>query len=129
MSSDSRESLNHSDPPLFVLVLILVLISSLQSRKSWIQSWYQDTRLEHLNSSLDIKTLISKVAIPVFISRLNFQYHNIKFKWFCSQSSCQNSWIIDLCANIDTGPARQNILNLVQVYKFCYSPYVINTPV
>ena len=42
MSSDSRESLDHSDPPLFL----------------------------SLDTSLDIKTVISKVLIPVLTARL-----------------------------------------------------------
>ena len=59
-------------PPVF-WVLIPVSISRPWSQKSRFQSPYQDSRFDSLNSSLDIKTQISKVSIPVSISRLNYQ--------------------------------------------------------
>ena len=59
MSSDSRESLDHRDPPLFF--------------ESRYQSRYQDRDLKSLDSSLDIKTQDLIVSIPVSISRLKFQ--------------------------------------------------------
>ena len=59
MSSDSRESLDHRDPPLFF--------------ESQYQSRYQDRDLKSLDSSLDIKTQDLRVLIPVSISRLKFQ--------------------------------------------------------
>ena len=59
MSSDSRESLNHRDPPLF--------------SESRYQSQYQDRDLKSLDSSLDIKTQDWKVSIPVSITRFKFQ--------------------------------------------------------
>ena len=67
MSSDSCKSLVHSDPP-----CLLVSIPRPWSQKSWFHSQYQDLRFESLNSSLDFKTQISKVSIPVLISRLNY---------------------------------------------------------
>ena len=82
----SRESRSQGSPPVF-LVSIPVLISRLWVQKSRFQSWYQDSRFESLNSSLDIKTQFSKVLIPVSISRLRFkkswiqpQYQDSNFK-------------------------------------------------
>ena len=59
MSSDSRESLDHRDPPLF--------------SESRYQSRYQDRDLKSLDSSLDIKTQDCRVSIPVSITRFKLQ--------------------------------------------------------
>ena len=56
MSSDSRRSLDHRDPPLLF--------------ESQFQSRYQDCYLKSLDSSLDIKTQDFGVSISVSISRL-----------------------------------------------------------
>ena len=47
-------------------------LTGLQSWKSRYQSQYYDSDPESLNTSLDIKTEILKVSIPVSISRLQF---------------------------------------------------------
>ena len=67
MSSDSRESLDHRDPPLFF--------------ESRYQSRYQDCDFKSLDSSLDIKTQDFKVSIPVSISRLKFQKSRFQFQY------------------------------------------------
>ena len=68
----SRESRSQGSPLVF-LVSIPVSISRPWSQKSRFQSRYQDSRFNSLNSSLDIKTQISKVSISVSISKLNYQ--------------------------------------------------------
>ena len=80
MSSDSRESLDHRDPPLFF--------------ESWYQSRYQDCDLKSLDSSLDIKTQDLIVSIPVSISRLKF--HKSQF-----QSRYQDSTIKSLNSSLN----------------------------
>ena len=67
-----QESRSQGSPPVF-WVSIPVSISRLWSQKSWFQSRFQDSRFQSLHSSLNIKTQISKVLIPVLISRLNYQ--------------------------------------------------------
>ena len=105
MCSDSRESLDHSDPPCFFSldtsldiktviskVLIPVSISRLKISESRFQSRYQDSNFKSLDdSSLNIKTQLWKVSILVSMSRLD-------------------SWIYNLCSNFDTGSAKQKIL-------------------
>ncbi len=80
MSSDSRESLDHRDPPLFF--------------ESRYQSRYQDCDLKSLDSSLDIKTQDFRVSIPVSISRLKFQKSRF-------QSRYQDSTIKSLDFSLD----------------------------
>ena len=80
MSSDSRKSLNHRDPPLF-----------LDSRY---QSQYQDCYLKSLNSCLDIKIQDFKVSIPVSISRLKLQK-----SWF--QSWFQDATLTSLASSLN----------------------------
>ena len=80
MNSDSRESFDHRDPPLFF--------------ESRYQSQYQDRDLKSLDSSLDIKTKDLIVSIPVSISRLKFQK-----SWF--QSRYQDSTIKSLNSSLD----------------------------
>ena len=80
MSSDSRESLDHRDPPCFL----------------------------SLDTSLDIKTVILKVLIPVSISRLNIsesqfqsRYQRLKFQKSQFQSRYQDSTIKSLEFSLD----------------------------
>ena len=80
MSSDPRESLDQRDPPLFL--------------ESQYQSWYQDCDLKSLDSSLNIKTQVLKVSIPVSISRLTFQK-----SWL--QSWCQDSTFKSLDSSLN----------------------------
>ena len=78
MYHDSRESLNHRDPPGFLSldtsldiksldiktqdlkVSIPLSISRLKLQKSWFQSQYQDSTFNSLNSSLVIKNQVPK---------------------------------------------------------------------
>ena len=105
MSSYSCESLNHRDPPCFF----------------------------SLNTSLNIKTVISKVSIPVLISRLKIwespfqsQYKNSNFKSLDSSLDIKtqlskvaipvsmsrlDSRIFNLCPNLEACPAAQIIID------------------
>ena len=87
----SVEGLLSTRPTPSILVLIPVLISRLWSQKSQFQSPYQDLGFESLDSSFDIKTQISKVSIAVSMFRLD-------------------SSIFNLCPNLETGPAKENVL-------------------
>ena len=58
--------------PLNVFARDYPSLTGLQSWKSRYQSQYYDSDPESLNTSLDIKTEILKVLIPVSISRLQF---------------------------------------------------------
>ena len=100
--------------------------------KSQYQSLYQDWNIESLDTSLNIKTVISKVSIPVSISRLKIsesrfqsQYQDLNFKSldFSLDIKTQlskvstlvlmsrlNSWISNLCPNLETGSKKQKIL-------------------
>ena len=92
MSSDSGESLDHSDPPLF-------FESRYQSRY---QSQYQDCDLKSLDSSLKIKTQDFRVLIPVSISRLKFQKSRFQSRYQDSTMESLNfsldvqTWLMNL---------------------------------
>ena len=94
MSSDSRESLDHSDPPLFF--------------ESWYQSQYQDCDVKSLDSSLDIKTQDFRVSIPVSISRLKFQKSRFQSRYQDSTMESLNfnldvqTWLLNLQPYIKT---------------------------
>ena len=72
-------------------VSIPVSISRLKISESRFQSRYQDSNFKSLDSSLNIKTQLWKVSILVSMSRLD-------------------SWIYNRCPNLDTGSAKQKIL-------------------
>ena len=102
----SWESRSQGSPPFF-LVLIPVSISRLWSQKSWFQSRYQDSRFQSLASSLDIKTQISKISIPADIKT---QLSKVSIPVLISRL---NSWISNLCSNLETVSAKQKILENV----------------
>ena len=105
MSSDSRQSLNHRDPPPPVFESqyqsqyqdceLQSLDTSLDIKthkfQSKFQSQYQDSNFKSLDLSLNIKNKLSTVLIPVTMSRLN---------------SC----ISNLCPNPETGSEKQEFL-------------------
>ena len=66
----------------------------LPSYALYLSEMSSDSNFKSLDSSLDIKTQLSKVSIPVSISRLN-------------------SWISNLCSNLETVSAKQKLLENV----------------
>ena len=72
-------------------VSIPVEISRLKISVSWFHSQYQDSNFKSLDSSLNIRTKLWKFSILVFMSRLD-------------------SWIFSLCTNLETGSAKQKVL-------------------
>ena len=63
------------------LVLIPVSISRPWSEKSWLQSLYEHSIFESLDSSLNIMTKISKTLIPVLILRFNYKKSSFQVWW------------------------------------------------
>ena len=109
----SRESRSQWSPPVFLSldtsldiktgiskVLIPVSISRLKILESRYQSRYQDSNFKILDSSLDIKTQLWKVSILVSMSRLD-------------------SWIYNLCPNLETGKCNLTNLQNPPLQKNC----------